>query len=95
MRQETRAYPATQSADTEGSLPEHLPADPCPSHHVVVDTRHVIIKLHSTRQLKSDIQSATYTLNCEAKWKALRKLEFQTLVSESVILPCVTTPPMI
>lgn len=93
MCQETRAYPATQTADTEELLPEHLSTDPCPSHHVVVDTRYIIIKLHTTRQHKSNIQSATYTLNCEAEWKVIRKLEFQTLVSETVILPCITTPP--
>lgn len=97
MCQETRASPATQTADTE----ELLPTDPWPTRSLPFPPRYQRYRVHyrcrrtqRTWQLKSNIQSVTYTLNREAKWKVLRKLEFQTLVSESVTLPCITIPPM-
>lgn len=37
---------------------------------------------------QSNIQLVTWTLNCEAKEKVLRKLEFKTWVSTGVMFPC-------
>lgn len=68
------------------------PHIPCLPHHIIRNSGCIITlpKLNCTWQLKSHIQPVTWTLKCEAKEKVLTKLEFQTWVSTSVMLPCLT-----